>query len=690
MGLDGITAGQIRAAGQTLIEEVEKTDDKLASKISEIITTRFTPQENLESEKILLLKNLYRLIAADDVAHKEAWNVFCNSLGIKLVNGGTQEHFMTLPFLCKQSPFFSYILSQTFFEEEEQEAVFLGGTEDPEIKEDFIRCLETQTGGEILNQENVRKLFFMAQKYEIAWLFQECQEFILNLLDPTTVDESVEWVAMLPFQLPELMDRCLIWILQNSKNITEEQFEKLNKTAQDHNISVLRMICNATLRPHFLHQEDVLSLTFKNESELREHKELLKEMCSQTNQWPSSLMLKIYEGTATISFIKEILENNCVVRNLELWTQPGDTSFETGFKIAHLEHLKSLNPTISNLSLVGHMVEDCSPVLVAILNQNNVKILQLNFITHFNTIAFANFNDVLQANTSLQTLIIQNIKLGNIEFSEGIKNNHSLKELRLLSAEIDKTGIKNIADIIKTNGSLEILDISENETIHEHAESLCEGLKQNSTIKVLNLSSCKLKDAEMIALADALENNATLQELDLSHNKISAKGIGYLCEKLKSNSSLKILRLSRNKIGDQGAKAIADLLQSNSVLQTLELEKTQISSEGVKHLAENLTKSSSLKYLDLSRNDIENFGAESLAKALETGSRLENLVLHHAQISDHGISLLVDACLASGSLKNLNLLYNIVDFYLRVKIAEKIKEYMCIHPGRRKEIRTGY
>lgn len=103
-----------------------------------------------------------------------------------------------------------------------------------------------------------------------------------------------------------------------------------------------------------------------------------------------------------------------------------------------------------------------------------------------------------------------------------------------------------------------------------------------SKIKVLDLSKNQLDKDGIKALAEALPFNNILEVLDLSKNQLGVPGATELSVALKNNKSLKFINLFNNKIGFDGAKSVAQNIVLNSPsLECIELGHNRIRDKGL-------------------------------------------------------------------------------------------------------------
>jgi len=82
-------------------------------------------------------------------------------------------------------------------------------------------------------------------------------------------------------------------------------------------------------------------------------------------------------------------------------------------------------------------------------------------------------------------------------------------------------------------------------------------------LRVIDLSKNNLQKEGIKQLAEVLPHNNVLEVLDLSKNNIGVSGADELAKALKANKSLKYLNVFNNKVSYDGAKAIAENIVAN-------------------------------------------------------------------------------------------------------------------------------
>lgn len=163
-----------------------------------------------------------------------------------------------------------------------------------------------------------------------------------------------------------------------------------------------------------------------------------------------------------------------------------------------------------------------------------------------------------------------------------------------------------------------------------------------SQIKVLDLSKNNIDKDGIKALADVLPYNQIIEVLDLSKNQLGVPGASQLAVALKGNKSLKFLNLFNNKIGFDGAKSVANnIILNHPTLECIELGHNRIRDKGLKEIIDALVanKNSALKVMGLRFNYITNVGATYLHNKL-TGNKtkVEEVFLRNNLIDDAAIN----------------------------------------------------
>ena len=110
------------------------------------------------------------------------------------------------------------------------------------------------------------------------------------------------------------------------------------------------------------------------------------------------------------------------------------------------------------------------------------------------------------------------------------------------------------------------------------ARSLADGLKENSTLRELRLSSNIFSADGTIAIFEALKVNKTLNTLDMDESgKLDVDAMALIGDTLQQNHGLASLSLSRNQIDEEGGRALLAALKRNDTLKTINLAGNDLS-----------------------------------------------------------------------------------------------------------------
>lgn len=111
--------------------------------------------------------------------------------------------------------------------------------------------------------------------------------------------------------------------------------------------------------------------------------------------------------------------------------------------------------------------------------------------------------------------------------AEKMRNNKSLKSLKLSMNLLEDEGVKFIAEVLNTT-ALETLEISANLIGNEGMRAISSALMDNKTLTSLHLDMNKIGDEGAVMMAHALEKNKTLTYLNLSNNYLTEEGVAIL------------------------------------------------------------------------------------------------------------------------------------------------------------------
>ena len=113
--------------------------------------------------------------------------------------------------------------------------------------------------------------------------------------------------------------------------------------------------------------------------------------------------------------------------------------------------------------------------------------------------------------------------------------------------------------------------LSQQDTVHATFDAFATELKNNATLKVLRLMECHLDSQSTEGLAEALTANKYLEQLILNENALYDDGIQHLAHALRVNQGLKELHLNECGMTDVGLECLAISLQHNQSLNELQL-----------------------------------------------------------------------------------------------------------------------
>ena len=232
--------------------------------------------------------------------------------------------------------------------------------------------------------------------------------------------------------------------------------------------------------------------------------------------------------------------------------------------------------------------------------------------------------DNLQANSTLQSLVLCKIGRIRVQLIKDIIGNITLKELSWKSKGTKFSGKKSAdSEFNITVFSFETINLSNEGINDDEVYLITVGLYNNRIVRKLDLSCNNIGEVGAAIISSCLKHNKTLKELNLSENKINSVGMSYFCKCVKYIPSLHYIDLNGNRsspwcvyyaiikfccvssltvCGDKGMEEnVEDIiygLQSNTVLQSLTLCKIgRIGLDSIKKVLDNNT---TLKELNLS------------------------------------------------------------------------------------------
>ena len=135
-----------------------------------------------------------------------------------------------------------------------------------------------------------------------------------------------------------------------------------------------------------------------------------------------------------------------------------------------------------------------------------------------------------------------------------LKNNTTLKQLRLYECGLNSQSAESLAEALTTNKHLEQLSVGDNALCDDGIQHLAHALRVNHGLKVLYLYSCGMTDVGLECLAKSLQHNNVLTQLDISNtvvnikypNRLTEKIVPFLTECVQNNHTLIELVLPKN------------------------------------------------------------------------------------------------------------------------------------------------
>ncbi len=217
------------------------------------------------------------------------------------------------------------------------------------------------------------------------------------------------------------------------------------------------------------------------------------------------------------------------------------------------------------------------------------------------------------------TMGYTNIGAAGVEFGESLRNcATTLHELHLRKCGLDTKAVVAMCGSLAGAYSLSLLDLGTNrldnpeEAMRAVAHDLLVGAK---SIEELDVSSCDIDRAGMKELAEGLAKNSSLKKLDLSKNSGVGSAIATLMEAmLHSGLKLKELSLDHCDIEDAGGKAIGKFISLSSSLRKLDLGSNQLRADGAREISMGAVQSCSLYSLTLDKNKLGDEGAKHVAE----------------------------------------------------------------------------
>ena len=244
--------------------------------------------------------------------------------------------------------------------------------------------------------------------------------------------------------------------------------------------------------------------------------------------------------------VTKMLQKNKTLRQLNLMNNQDISRTNGIFFIA--EGLKK-NSALKCLKMNMITAEGGKALASAIATNPSLALVELKIVClEITNDSGPTFVDMLQHNTSLETLLLSSVsKIGISYIAEGLQRNATLKRLDITDYSITSSGAKALSKMLAINRYLTSLDISGNPIGGRGVAHLAEGLRNNKSLQTLKLLSCKITDAGLASLADALQENNSLIDLDLGQNDVlTEEGVTHSVTVLSQRSTTIELQLPRH------------------------------------------------------------------------------------------------------------------------------------------------
>jgi Ran GTPase-activating protein (RanGAP) involved in mRNA processing and transport len=572
---------------------------------------------------------------------------------------GTKEYWISLKDLESQSKFFERMFAYNWKESTTHELkIEHEKGKDSNEADQFIQCLENRSS-QCINEKNYQELLSLAHRYEVPWLVNDCEQFLISNLTVDNVLSAIKDIAE-PYCLSKLSRACFIYLFNSRKQcLLDADFMKEMQTL-DEKLRLVELKILTQIHRHYVliskNPSYLFDVTIDGRTFERDLKPLMQIFSGESINKPS-INLRI-TGLSSLPSLAEFLKSNPKLASLEL-KYSGKLEEADVIQVAAL--LKE-HKIVTDLNLNYTNLGDAGVTQIAEALKENKTLTRLN-------IGSNDIRDVtpiaamLKENKTLTTLDLRGNRIedaGVTQIAEALKENKTLTTLDLVNNRIGGAGAILIAAILKENKTLTSLHLRGNQIEDEGITQIAAALETNKTLRRLDLG-VTLEGTGAIQIAAALKENKTLTSLDFSFNIIGDAGAIPIADALKKNTTLTELNLGRNKIGDEGAIQIAAVLKENKTLTNLNLAGNYIRDKGVTRISEALKENTTVRNLDLNQNKIGDAGAIQLGEALKKNNTLTTLDLQFNKIGDIGATLIMEARKENTTLTSLDLCCNHFD-----------------------------
>lgn len=222
------------------------------------------------------------------------------------------------------------------------------------------------------------------------------------------------------------------------------------------------------------------------------------------------------------------------------------------------EYIKTLSSTVKKLPFLSDLnmksnriSDDGAYSILASLNKNNMKVLDISNNVLGQKSVEALCEILTGFESSLETLCIENTKLGLLGFQKlvvALRSNSSLQDLNIANNKLGLGAGGLLKDLLINTSSLVKIDLHWNLIKGPEAIKFFEGMISNDTLLEVDISWNSIgNDPETIAiLCNYLSLDSQLRHLDLSNNRISFASSQSMSLSIKSNHNLLGIHLEGN------------------------------------------------------------------------------------------------------------------------------------------------
>lgn len=173
---------------------------------------------------------------------------------------------------------------------------------------------------------------------------------------------------------------------------------------------------------------------------------------------------------------------------------------------------------------------------------------------------------------------------GAIILADALRHNTMVTNVMLYLNNIGISGISAIAAVLKNNNQTIVsLELNENDIGIDGGRAIADMLLENTSLREINLLSTNIQSCGAKAIAMAIKQTKTtnkLSSLNLCNNHIDDEGILAFADMLVDNETLNELYLECNNPTTISIEAIAVSLRNNETLKKLSLWNENITVDG--------------------------------------------------------------------------------------------------------------